>query len=708
MKAAEYSKRYRAIKKARANALNLEGPSEYCLNKTSPEPISIEDDPTYNDCHNETSDHQLDESIQPNQSTDNSTKNDLNVDVPENCMVNSDSEPESHNTNAIKIKIIEELLPNHDGPIPDDSWKEKLATTFVEHNLSHKAIQAILNVLRTVHRDLPADPRTFMKTKNIGQNIPLEGDETGKFIYFGIKQGLEKLLQNERVFRLLTSKRENVIELLFNVDGLPIYGNSKVQIWPILCKVLSSEAIFKPFAVGIYCGTTKPSQLNQYLRPFVREANHLQEDGFVVNGADFKILCKAFTCDTPARSFLKGTPGHNGLYSCERCIQRGRKLMTGEKKAFVFQEFDSCKRSDDSFRHQTQREHHKYRSPLVDLENFDLVKGFPLDYMHLLCIGVVKRIVRAWVTGTKKTKLHDDEIAMIDARIQNLHKHIPKEFHRKLRSIAHVDLWKATEARFFILYCAPIVIDGIVKKDKAEHFLKLHTAMRILCSQFSSTDDVEFARTLLKDFVIDVPKLYGEHFLVPNMHGLLHITDDVENLRCTLHDISAFPFENYLGLIKNLVRSPSNPLAQIARRFSEIEAHGSKESVIFKKDTKVEYKKQSKREKACGQKVRVKEVTHNCYYLSSKFPNDHVMLKDQRLVKITNIYENENRQIYITGHVFHTEPTFTVRSHTSEDVGVGLVTRNDREKISFELKEVEAKVIVLPRGSKKFALKMLH
>jgi len=83
------------------------------------------------------------------------------------------------------------------------------------------------------------------------------------------------------------------------------------------------------------------------------------------------------------------------------------------------------------------------------------------------------------------------------------------------------------------------------------------------CKQY-----VDYAHSLLVSFVEETGKLYGEQFIVYNVHGLFHLPDDVKmhgNLDC----FSAFPFENKLKELKQLVRKPGYPLAQIIRRLSE-------------------------------------------------------------------------------------------------------------------------------------------
>lgn len=62
--------------------------------------------------------------------------------------------------------------------------------------------------------------------------------------------------------------------------------------------------------------------------------------------------------------------------------------------------------------------------------------------------------------------------------------------------------------------------------------------------------------------------MYGQEFLVYNVHALTHLTSDAK-LHEGLDSCSAFPFENYLQHIKRLVRSPKNPVVQITNRLKE-------------------------------------------------------------------------------------------------------------------------------------------
>ena len=57
-------------------------------------------------------------------------------------------------------------------------------------------------------------------------------------------------------------------------------------------------------------------------------------------------------------------------------------------------------RSDASFRARADEEHHIGTSVLENLIGFDMVNNFPLDYMHLVCLGVVRKFMNSLTIGT--------------------------------------------------------------------------------------------------------------------------------------------------------------------------------------------------------------------------------------------------------------------------------------------------------------------
>lgn len=62
---------------------------------------------------------------------------------------------------------------------------------------------------------------------------------------------------------------------------------------------------------------------------------------------------------------------------------------------------------------------------------------------------------------------------------------------------------------------------------------------------------------------------YPDGWLGYNVHGLLHIVEDVK-LYGTVDSFSAYNFENKIQLIGNLIRKPNHVLAQLFNRLHEI------------------------------------------------------------------------------------------------------------------------------------------
>ena len=71
-------------------------------------------------------------------------------------------------------------------------------------------------------------------------------------------------------------------------------------------------------------------------------------------------------------------------------------MIAGEYDfAVCFVKTNCQPRSDQIFLLHTDARHHKERSVLVDF-GVSMVDGFPLDCMHLCCLGVMKRLLSWW------------------------------------------------------------------------------------------------------------------------------------------------------------------------------------------------------------------------------------------------------------------------------------------------------------------------
>ncbi|KAJ8911937.1 hypothetical protein NQ315_016279 [Exocentrus adspersus] len=350
----------------------------------------------------------------------------------------------------------------------DLDLRDKLKQWAMNSDSTHSSITKLLHILSFYHPELPKDCRTLLQTPIQMKTTTLE---TGHYCHLGLKNALESFILMHPDFD------SNFLNVAFNIDGIPLYKSTNSQIWPILGQVKNFNA--KPFPIGIFYGTSKPTPLELYLYDFVSELKTMCESNLIFQRKRFKVKIFGFICDAPARSFMKCIKHHSGYSSCEKCLQTG-EYVDGR---VVFERTTAPKRTDFAFNQRVDDDHHTGVSPL-----------------------------------------------------QNL----PREFNRKPRSLTELARWKATELRTFLLYLGPLVLNKTVDLAIYEHFLLLHCAITIIISdhhiskykaKFADDDDVE---------------TYGG-----------------------LDNFSAFSFETYLNEIKRLVKSTTNPLAEIHNRLTE-------------------------------------------------------------------------------------------------------------------------------------------
>jgi hypothetical protein len=140
------------------------------------------------------------------------------------------------------------------------------------------------------------------------------------------------------------------------------------------------------------------------------------------------------------------------------------------------------------------------------------------------------------------SRLPASSVQLLSSRLVELAKFIPCEFARNPRSITEVDRRKATEFRQFLLYTGIVVLPRVLSDAVLKHFTLLFVGIMLLISPHFCQKYAKYAQLLLVSFVEETISLYGEDFIVYNIHSLINLADDVKNYG-SLDNFSAFPFE---------------------------------------------------------------------------------------------------------------------------------------------------------------------
>lgn len=586
-----------------------------------------------------------------------------NMEIVEHNIYISDSEVSSvdgqydfaeANTSNQPLHFVEDNIK--------DTLDHQLAEWAVKYNVTQTAVTNLLHILKPLHPQLPLDARTLLNTP---RDMSLKVVQPGVYYHFGFKNSIEKLMSVAQSH----IKNSDVIEICMNIDGLPLSKSSGSQLYPILCNLFLQKT--PVFVVGLYQGNEKPREANEFLQSFVNEAVSVVEEGFIFDGKKYYIKIKAFICDVPAKCFIKYVKSHTGYYSCGKCSTMGTYI----NRRVCFPDVNNLSlRNDSDYRLKSHEEHHTGTSILETIPGIDMISDFPLDYMHLICLGVVKKlIVSLWIEGKPTTKLSSHQISIISTFLSKHSSQIPAEFNRKSRSLIEVKRWKATEFRMFLLYLGPVVLKSVLSQETYIHFLTLHVAITILSSK-KFVHLVDYADSLLKYFVKSFENIYGKEYISHNVHNLLHLCDDVKHFG-PLDMFSAFPFENHMQVLKKFVRKGDKPIQQIVRRIHE------RNYISMSSDVNNVQLPELCIEHSCGPLL----LNMNCLnqYKKVKFPNfvlsvgqaDHCCcLNDNSLIIISNFVIDGNNSIHIIGHAYLKMKKLYTSPCNSSDLGIFICT----------------------------------
>ncbi|XP_025157709.1 uncharacterized protein LOC112589299 [Harpegnathos saltator] len=380
-------------------------------------------------------------------------------------------------------------------------------------------------------------------------------------------------------------------------------------------------------------------------------------------------------CDSPAKAFILMVKSHSGYESCTKCCIHGDYI----ENTICFPGFCDVLRTDEMFKNFNYNlDYQNKETKLINIPYFELVSNVPLDYMHLVCLGVMRKLIQLWLNGpiNKNVRFQSNIVHEISNALTDFVQFIPSDFNRKPRALKYLKYWKATEFRLFLLYLGPVILRKHLRKDLYNHFLELYVAITILASPVLSLHDVNvsYAGQLLNHFVSSFETLYGKRYISHNVHNLQHIAADVKKYGA-LDNFSAFRFENFIGTLIKLVKKGEKPLQQISRRLKEYELTSQKKIKIS------------------GNLIRLEQRHYN----DNK--NNCCLLDDGSIVEALNFVLHDNIP-YVIGREFVKLKSLYEYPMSSSDFSIHVCKVND-VLLSWLCSFIRAKLLKLPKNNKK-------
>lgn len=315
--------------------------------------------------------------------------------------------------------------------------------------------------------------------------------------------------------------------------------------------------------------------------------NHLAI--FLASLKDNGYKLKHFIADNPKRALARFCLNHASLYPCEYCFARGTKYTPpsgqneGKKRSKTVWPANSVnaeprttqkileiieKIDQNPFLSKEEKKGIIGRSPLLDVPDYDFVRDSPTEYMHAVCIGVVKRLLElTFDIGEKRARITKRALSsttLFDICMSNTK--VTRECSRRARKL-DLAVMKAQEYRNILILFFPHVLqclEGNAKERKLWLLLVFMIRSCILPSEEQiNLDDIAEAS---HEFYELYERLFGCDNCTYNTHIVCaHLIEMRAHGPLTL--TSAFGFEAFYGEMRHaFTAGTQSPLKQIFQK----------------------------------------------------------------------------------------------------------------------------------------------
>ena len=209
----------------------------------------------------------------------------------------------------------------------------------------------------------------------------------------------------------------------------------------------------------------------------------------------------------------------------------------------------------------------KGRSIFLDIPYFHFVRDFPVDYLHGVCLGLIKKLVMltfdVGVYRVRNTTRKLSKPADFNALMETVK--TPRESSRRARDLDFA-VFKGAEFRNLSLFYFPFIIQCI-EEDEEEIKLWLYLAYMIRSCVIPGEEfnyvDLHDVEQCCKHFYEIYEKLFGKGNCTYNTHVVCsHLMEMRHNGPLT--STSTFAFESFYGDMRNaFVPGTTSPLKQI-------------------------------------------------------------------------------------------------------------------------------------------------
>lgn len=500
---------------------------------------------------------------------------------------------------------------------------------------------------------------------------------------------------------------QKLVTLTLNTDGVRVYkSRRKSSLWPLqfFINEINPSQRFKIKNIllcGIWYG--KDPAFNLYMKPFTDELAELNRDRIKINAGvgsvEVAVRCVFMACDSPARCKVLTMKQFNGSFGCTYCLHPGtveEHATNNNRKYSVYPKYEYPLRTHEETIGLMKDFYLTGKtvngilgvSPLVAIEDFDLIFGTPIDYFHSVLEGVTELLLDLWFDSCN----HFEDYYITPRGVETINRNIEcikplKSFTKNPRPIDDRAFWKGNELHKWLLFYGIPCLKGILKEKYLQHFALLSESVYILLKVCISSYDIEKVQTNLKTFVINFEKYYGLNKMVYNVHLLTHLVKNV--VKCgPLWAYSTLNFESNNGVLIRNVNGTTDVEHQILSKYlysnvlNNLKDKSEKTVQYIDKMSNNRVRNSKKRDnitllglahkqellpaqeailhrksiEAYMKFFHLDDIFYSTFYKRAKQTNDTVVcLNDGRFGEIVVIFENSDNQVSVLVKLLYVE-----------------------------------------------------